>query len=773
MLCHAETQSHQLVAAAQQLQQSLQDQEQLLYAAQQGKQAAMQERDAIRHKVEQQKAELAQSNTTISELQEAAANLADELHTVRSAASKQGVSAEHAVLQGVSAEHAVLQGVSAEHAVLQGVSAEHAEHTALQAVSPEHAACLAELAAKSEAVDLLDATVTQLRAELAASTTQQAQFDQHSTSQQAEFVGQVLQELQLLEAALLQKGEECESLSQQCATLRAESSKQLEEYSAEHHAQAGAMQQLRRQSKAQQEELTDRVLALDAQAAYKQHKLDALQKEVATANQCQERLQAELQDAKQQLSQRQQTVEASTSTSEGVSCACVSAAAQPEVTADRAGASKDLEAEARQLAASTEQTAEHRHMTKSLLHNADDRLQAEAEVNMSKQHELDVATASLQASKHRVHSLEAQVADLQNELSASAVQGDSLEQQLSVQLHRLDTCRTALESSQQAAESLQQRLTDAENATASAQREQQQRSRRAAADKQLLLELQKQLIAAQEDRAVLLALPNTDIAAPPSKLEQAQQEMQTLQAQLVDQGIELHRLQAAAQSAHADNSRLLSQLEAAQEAVTVAEQRLERLSSEEHAAAAATQEQLEQDRDTLMDEVLNVKARTADQERIIQSLRAAADASSREKALLSNQLDATEQQFASQAQELLQQQRETQRLHAALKDQSVHLKKAQFKGSSNDQGLRGMQQRLQEALQDKRAAQMNEQSMQTRLEKAEQALMQARQYSTEICLLQMSNQYSCGRGHAAACMNASLHVTLLSEVGACILLKNL
>ncbi|KAL0036686.1 hypothetical protein WJX79_005705 [Trebouxia sp. C0005] len=339
---------------------------------------------------------------------------------------------------------------------------------------------LQELAAKATAVDELNASMTQLRTELATSTAQQAQHEQDNTQQQAEFVGQVLQELQVLEAALVQKAEECESYAQQHASLKAQSDMQSEEYAAEHSAQASAAAQLQRDldnQHAQHANLTEKLLALEAQVAYKQHKLDALQKDVSSTIFSRGALQAD-------LSQSQQ-------------------------------------------------------------HGASQMLRLE--------------------SNHAVELAEGRVHDL---------------------------CSDHL----------------------------------------------------------------------------------------------------------------------------------------------ATQEQLEQDRDSLMEEVLSAKARAADQERTVQSLRVAAEATAREKILLTNQLDSTEQQLAIQAQELLGQQRETQRLQAAQKDQAVHLKKAQLKGSSNEHGLRGLQQRLQEALQDKKSAELKVQDMQMRLQEAELAVSQAEHMGQHMCL---------------------------------------
>ena len=699
----AEAQTVQLAAAAQQLQQSLHDRESMLQVTQQNKQAAMLERDAMRAKVEQQKSELTQGELTAQELRGAAADLVDELQAVRSA--------------------------SGRHA---------GQHTALRELPAEHAACLKELAAKSAAVDSLNASMAQLRAELADTSVQQAQHEQDSTEQQAEFVGQVLQELQVLEAALLQKGEECDALSQQHTALKASSDSKLSELAAQLDAQKTTNQQLRQELKAQHakhQELADKMLALDAQAAYKQHKLDAMHKEATTASQSKDNLQAELVKVQEQLTRRPQTTEASTSTSEELSKVSAqrhsaqepTGSAQEQFGDEQACARQDTDAAQQQPLALIKQNREHSRVRKSLLPEADAKPQAEAHISMSEQPKLAAVQMPPYTSTEGVQRLQGQVVDLQSKLLAATAQQESLQQQLAHCMQELDASNELLMSRQLAAESLEQRLTQAESEWASAQA-QQQWSQQAAADRQTLLDLQHQLTAAQEDKAALLALPQPDVAAASNlELQRAEEAVRDLAAKLADRSKEVQSLKAAAQVADADSKYLLDQLQEAQQEVAAAEHRLEQLSN---AAAVAAQEQLQeqlqQDRDTLMEEVLSAKARAADQERIIQSLRVAAEASAREMALLANQLDATEQQFASQAQELLQQQREAQRLHAALKDQSMHLKKAQFKGSSNDQGLRGMQQRLQEALQDKRAAELQVQSMQNRLHEEEHSLSQVR-----------------------------------------------
>ena len=704
----AEAQTAQLAAAAQQLHQSLHDQELVLQATQQDKQVAMHERNALRAKVEQQKLELTQGDINAQELRGAAADLADELQAVRSASGRQA-----------------------------------GQHTALRELSAEHAACLKELAAKSAAVNSLNASMAQLHAELADTSVQQAQHDQDTTEQQSEFVGQVLQELQVLEAALVQKGEESNSLFQQHTALKASSDSQLGDLTAQLNAQMATNHQLWQDLKAQRaqhEELAEKTLALDAQAAYKQHKLDALHKEATTASQSKDSLQAELGKVQEQLSRRPQTAEASTSTCKELDKASdmrdsaweLTGSAEVEHGDEQACARQDIDA-AQQPFAPSNQNGEHSCVQENFLLEADAMPEAVAQISMSEQPELDAVKKALYTSTGGVQRLEGQVADLQSELLAAAAQQETLQQQLAQCTQELDTSNGLLMIHQLTAVSLQQRITQAESEWASAQAQQQQQwAQQAAADRQTLLDLQHQLAGAQEDKAALLAVPQPD-AASNLEIQQTEEAVQDLEAKLASRSKEVEILKAAAQVADADSKYLLNQLEEAQRAVAAAEHPLEQLSN---AAATAAQEQLQeqlqQDCDTLMEEVLSAKARAADQERIIQSLRLAADASAREMALLSDQLDATEQQFASQAQELLQQQREAQQLHAALKDQTMHLKKAQFKGSSNDQGLRGMQQRLQEALQDKRAAELQVQSMQNRMQQAEHSLSQVR-WQCAVC----------------------------------------
>ena len=152
----AEAERDSLAVAAQQLQQAMQQQSLAMQNLDRDHQASLQERDALRKKNGQQKAELQEAAVTIQQLQGAAAGLADDLQSARSAAGR--------------------------HV---------GQHTALRQLSAEHEACIAELAAKATAVDELNASMAQLRTELAASTAQQAQHEQDNTQQQAEFVGQV------------------------------------------------------------------------------------------------------------------------------------------------------------------------------------------------------------------------------------------------------------------------------------------------------------------------------------------------------------------------------------------------------------------------------------------------------------------------------------------------------------------------------------------------------------------------------------------------------
>ena len=117
---------------AQELQHSRQQQGLQINTLQQGKQAALQERDELRQKAAQHKAESAQQVTIVQELRAAAADLADELQSARSAAGRH-----------------------------------FGQSAALRELSAEHAVTTAELAAKAAAVDSLKASVAQLQAELA------------------------------------------------------------------------------------------------------------------------------------------------------------------------------------------------------------------------------------------------------------------------------------------------------------------------------------------------------------------------------------------------------------------------------------------------------------------------------------------------------------------------------------------------------------------------------------------------------------------------------
>jgi len=152
----AEAERDSLAVAAQQLQQAMQQQSLAMQDLERDHQASLQERDALRNNNGQQTAELQQAAMTIQQLQSAAAGLADDLQSARSAAGRH-----------------------------------FGQHTALRQLSAEHEACMAELAAKATSVDELNASMAQLRNELAASTAQQAQHEQDNTQQQAEFVGQV------------------------------------------------------------------------------------------------------------------------------------------------------------------------------------------------------------------------------------------------------------------------------------------------------------------------------------------------------------------------------------------------------------------------------------------------------------------------------------------------------------------------------------------------------------------------------------------------------
>lgn len=98
-------------------------------------------------------------------------------------------------------------------------------------------------------------------------------------------------------------------------------------------------------------------------------------------------------------------------------------------------------------------------------------------------------------------------------------------------------------------------------------------------------------------------------------------------------------------------------------------------------------------------------------------MQVASEAAAREKALLVTQLAVTEQQLTECASDMQRKQQEVQRLQAAEEERSVHLHRAQLRGSSNEHGLRGMQQRLQEVMEDKRVL---EQAMEKRLQALQQ-----------------------------------------------------
>ena len=389
-------------------------------------------------------------------------------------------------------------------------------------------------------------------------------------------------------------------------------------------------------------------------------------------------------------------------------------------------ASNRLQELQQQLTLAAEQHAEYRSLQEQVMLEADAKLQTQMQARQRGQEQLEAAADALKASRTCIDSLESNVARLQSEVQASVAGGCSLHNLLEVATsssHELSSekqrLKTALASSEANSQDLQNLLDVAVAKVAASAAERLESMQATAADQTLLHELQAELAATQEDKAALLSVPQADAAT----VSELQQTVRDLQAQLSDHSSAQLSAQAAAQAANTANGQLWSQLAEARQAVELAEGRVHDLCSDH----LATQEQLEQDRDSLMEEVLSAKARAADQEWTVQSLRVAADATAREKILLTNQLDSTEQQLAIQAQELLGQQRETLRLQAAQKDQAVYLKKAQLKGSSNEHGLRGLQQRLQEALQDKKSAELAVQSMQARLQEAELAVSQARE----------------------------------------------
>jgi len=547
----------------------------------------------------------------------------------------------------------------------------------------------------------------------------------------------VLQELQVLEAALVQNAKECESYAQQHASFKAQSDIQSEEYAAEHNAQASAAAQLQRDldaQHAQHVDLTEKLLALEAQVAYKQHKLDALQKEVSTTNFSRDALQADLTQSQQQGASQTLQPESKSVADEPPDPLTEQAeptqrtSQETQTSFQDSGASNRLQELQQQLTLAAEQHAEYRSLQEQLMLEADAKLQTQMQEGQRGQEQLEAAADALKASRTCIDSLESDVARLQSEVQASLAEGCSLHKLLELATtssHELTSKKQRLEaalaSSEAVSEDLQKQLDVAEAKVAASAAERLESMQATAADQTLLHELQAELAATQEDKAALLAVPQPDAAA----VSELQQAVRDLQAQLSDHSNAQLSAQAAAQAATTANGQLLSQLAEARQAVELAEGKVHDL----YAAHLATQEQLEQDRDSLMEEVLSAKARAADQERTVQSLRVAAEATAREKILLTNQLDSTEQQLAIQAQELLGQQRETQRLQAAQKDQAVYLKKAQLKGSSNEHGLRGLQQRLQEALQDKKSAELEVQSMQTRLQEAELAVSQAREHN--------------------------------------------
>ncbi|DBA86183.1 TPA: hypothetical protein ACH3X1_005692 [Trebouxia sp. C0004] len=698
-LAGSEAERDRLAVAAQELQQAMQQQSLAMQNLEQDHQASLSDKDALRMKSLQQKAELQEAAMTIQQLQGAAAGLAEDLQSARSAAGR--------------------------HV---------GQHTALRQLSAEHEACTAELAAKATAMDELNASMAQLRTELAASTAQQAQHEQHNTQQQAEFVGQVLQELQVLEAALVQKAEECESYADQHASLKAQSDMQSEEYAAEHSAQASAAAQLQRDLDAQHVDLTEKLLALEAQVAYKQHKFDALQKEVSSKNLSRGPLQADLVQSQQQGASQTLLLESKSIANGPLEILAErtdptqKTSQETQTSFQDSDASNRLQELQQQLTLAAEQHAEYKTLQEQLMLEADVKLETQMQASQRGQEQLEAAADALKASRTSIDGLESDVARLQSEVQASLAKGCSFHkllelagatsQELNSDKQRLET---ALASSDAFSEDLQKQLDVAEAKVAASAAERLESMQATTTDQTLLHELQAELAATQEDKAALLAVPQADAAA----VSELQQAVWDLQAQLTDHSNARLSAQAAAQAANTANGLLLSQLAEARQAVKLAEGRVHDLCSDH----MATQEQLEQDRDSLMEEVLSAKARAADQERTVQSLRVAAEATAREKILLTNQLDSTEQQLAIQAQELLGQQQETQRLQAAQKDQAVYLKKAQLKGSSNEHGLRGLQQRLQEALQDKKSAELAMQSMQARLQEAELAVGQAREHN--------------------------------------------
>ena len=83
--CHAEADKQSLADVAQQMQQSLQQDAQERHVLLQDKQAAVTGTQNLHDKVQQQQIDLKRNAVTIKQLQDAAADLADELQAARSA----------------------------------------------------------------------------------------------------------------------------------------------------------------------------------------------------------------------------------------------------------------------------------------------------------------------------------------------------------------------------------------------------------------------------------------------------------------------------------------------------------------------------------------------------------------------------------------------------------------------------------------------------------------------------------------------------------------
>ena len=406
--CHADADKQALAQIAEQLQQSLQQDGQERHELLQDRQAAHSNAQSLYLKVQQQQAELAQNAAMIQQLQNAAANLTDELHATTEEQKsqfyvhnqqsdsprntteqqskppvKQHASPSHetqhqqmelaqsmiilqrlqaaansladdlelartdagrhvgqsATLRELSSEYeacmadlaaqerlvaaqqsraAHLEAVSAHQDAAEGVKADRADENLPTAILAGNLAAETTQGATAPPDDSLvtdlKARVDQLTAELAAASAHQAQHDQHTTQQQAQFVGQVLEELQVLEAALLQKSQECDLLSQQLAQLAVEAEAHQAKSVTQHSAQLEAQQELEealRFQHAQRQEQFERGLALEAKVAYKQHQLDAAQKTVTI-------LTADKAAQQQQLQEHEQTdhMDACTSTCE-------------------------------------------------------------------------------------------------------------------------------------------------------------------------------------------------------------------------------------------------------------------------------------------------------------------------------------------------------------------------------------------------------------------------------------------------------------------------